>query len=95
MRVTGVQEPFEQEQAKDQEMPLPPVSTHPFPRFHLSPRSSWFLSAQPGSCPEREPRGHGARSHDKFMFWLQLHWPHTKSPVWYTYVLPPLEPGET
>lgn len=93
--VMGVQEPFEQEQAKDQEMPPPPVSTHPFPQFHLSPQSSWFLSARPGSCPELEQGGHGARSRDKFMFWLQLHWPHAKSPVWHTYVPLPLEPGET
>lgn len=53
------------------------------------------MSAQPGSCPELEQGGCGARSHDRFMFRLQLHWPHTKSQVWHTYyILLPLEPGE-
>lgn len=53
------------------------------------------MSAQPGPCPELEQGGGGARSHGRFVFRLQLHWPHTKSQVWHTYyILLPLEPGE-
>lgn len=77
-------------QAEDQELPPPPASPLLAPTF--TPRS-WFLSPQPGFCLELERGGRGARSHDRFMFQLRLHWPRAQSPVRHTHVLP-LEPAE-
>lgn len=44
-----------------------------------------------GVCLELEQGGCGARSHDRFTFQLQLHWPQAKSPVWHMYILSSFE----
>ena len=71
----------------------PPSASRPPPHLTVAPRL--LVSVSPArACPELEQGGRGARSHDKFMFWLLLCWPHAESPVLPIVMLLPWELAE-
>lgn len=60
------------------------LSPHSTPQTPHPPwlQDSWFPSAQPGPVGSWSGKSGGARSLDRFMFWLRLLlWPHAECPV--------------